>query len=296
MYGYPPRFEYWRPDSLGEAAAFLADHREDAVALAGGMSVLPRLKARAVRPRCVVDIGRLGELAGGAHLAGDSIVIGALTTHADLARAELVSSRAGALAEAAGQIGDPQVRNAGTIGGSVGEVYPGADLPGCLLALGARLRCTGPKGTRTVPVAEQFGDGDRVATGGGELVVAVEVPAQPPRSGGAHVRLERRAGVAVVGATAQVTLDEAGRYARVRAALTALRPGPVGVLGDGTLQSEVPGAEVHREAARSALEGLWSYDDVKGSAGYRLDVAAAVLARALDRAGERATRARGGDA
>jgi carbon-monoxide dehydrogenase medium subunit len=272
----------------------LAEHEGEAAALAGGMSLIPKLKARQRRPAHVVDIGRLDAL-GGEPAVDGALVVPALTSYRALAGSTAVRDAVPVLAEAAGQLADPQVRNAGTIGGAVAEVYPGADLPATLLALDARLRVVGPDGEATRSVAEQFAAEDRVAGGPEELVVAVEVPLPGERSGAAHIRLERRSGLAVLGCAACVTLDEQGRYATVRAALHALRPAPVAVLTDGALEGREPDGALHREAAEAATSGQESFDDLRGSADYRRQVAAAVLARALDRAAERAGAQQGGD-
>jgi aerobic carbon-monoxide dehydrogenase medium subunit len=294
MYAYPAPFEYHRPETVEEATELLAGHEGEAAALAGGMSLIPKLKARQRRPAHVVDIGRLAELRGEPRVNG-SLVVPALTSYRELSASAAVRDAVPALADAAGQLADPQVRNAGTIGGAVAEVYPGADLPATLLALDARLRCVGPDGEATRTVEEQFAAGDRVASGPAELVVAVEVPLPADRAGAAHVRLERRSGLAVLGCAACVTLDEQGHYATVRAALHGLRPAPVAVLTDGGLEGREPAGAVHREAAEAATSGLESFDDLRGSAEYRRQVAAAVLARALDRAAERAGAQQGGD-
>jgi carbon-monoxide dehydrogenase medium subunit len=289
---YPPPFEYHRPEQLAEATALLADLGPDAAVLAGGMSLIPRLKARTARPAHVVDIGRLAELAGARRQDG-VLAIGALTRHADLAGSADVAGPVPMLAEAARQIGDQQVRNWGTIGGSVGEVYPGADLPATLIALSARLRCHGAEGERTLTAEEQFAGGDTVATGPGELVTAIEVDVPPPRSGGAHVRLERRLGLAVVACSAMVTLDEQGRYATARAAVSAVRAAPVPALSGAELAGQTPGPDLHREAAAGALADVDGLSDLRGSAAYRRRTAGVMIARALDLAAGRAAQNQG---
>ena len=283
---YPAPFDYHRPGSVAEAVELLHEHGPDAAALAGGMSLIPSMKARRARLGHVVDIGRLPELTG-VTAADGALMIGALTTHAELTRSAVVAEDVPVLAETALQIGDPQVRNAGTIGGSVSEIYPGADLPACLLALRARLHCTGPGGESVLAMDEQFASEHDTATGG-LLVTKIEVPVPPVRPGAAHVRVERKAGLAVVGCSAQVTLDERGRYTAVWTVLNGLRPGPVvAIAGDGGLIGQEPRPEVHLDAARAALAGRDSFSDVKATAEYRVETASVVMARALDIAASR---------
>lgn len=285
---YPAPFEYHRASSADEAVRLVGSYGRDAEFLAGGMSLIPRMKARRSRPGHVVDIGRLPELTGVTTEDG-RLVIGALTTHAELASSPPVIDTVPMLAEAAGQIGDPQVRNAGTIGGSVAEVYPGADLAACLLALRASLRLVTDDGGREIGLDEQFASEQgrqAVATGGRQLVTHVEIPVR--RSAGAHVRLERKTGLAVVGCSAEVTLDEHGNYAEVWAALNGLCPGPVlAIAGDGGLAGQAPDPEVHRQAAEAAVAEVESFSDVRGSAEYRREMAAVVLSRALETAARR---------
>jgi carbon-monoxide dehydrogenase medium subunit len=272
---------------VSEAVSLLETHTPGAELLAGGMSLIPRMKARRSRPRHVIDIGWLPELSG-VSIQDGTMVIGALTKHAELASAPPVLRAAPLLAEAAARIGDPQVRNAGTIGGSVAEIYPGADLPACLLALRAKLRVVTSDGSRELSVGEQFASEDGVATGGRGLVTHIELPPVGERSGEAHVRLERKAGLAVVGCSARVVLDEHGAYTRVWAACNGLRPGPVLLIaGDGGLAGHRPDPELHRQVAEAALEDVESFDDVRGSAQYRRRTAAVVVTRTLNLAAQR---------
>jgi carbon-monoxide dehydrogenase medium subunit len=148
VYGYPAPFAYHRPEDIEEAVALLAGYGGQAAALAGGMSLIPKLKARERRPSHIVDIGRLGALAGEPTVDG-GLIVPALTPYRDLARSPLVRRAVPVLAEAAAQVADPQVRNAATLGGAVAEVYPSADMPATLIALGARLHCLSADGERT---------------------------------------------------------------------------------------------------------------------------------------------------
>jgi carbon-monoxide dehydrogenase medium subunit len=287
---YPPPFQYHRPETVSEATELLAEYDGQAVALAGGMSLLPKLKAREFHPSHVVDIGRLSDLASSSRGEG-SIFIGALTSHADVAKSDMVRAEVPMLAEAAAKLGDPQVRNAGTIGGSVAEVYPGADLAACLVALNARMHCVGRGGRRVIYVADQFATAGLLATEAAELIEKIEIQTPEPslRCGGAHLRLERRQGLAVVGCSAWVTLDANGCYRSVSCVLNGLAPQPVSALSNPEqLVGQVPDAGTHRDVAAEALDGRESFSDIRGSGAYRIDVAKSLLARALDCAAKRA--------
>src|SRR5580704_7657231 len=143
----PASFDYEVADSAAHALSLLTEHGEDAKLLAGGHSLLPMMKVRLAQPAVLIDIARLGELAG-IRLEGDQVVVGATTRHAEVAESPLLKAEAPILAYAAGQVGDPQIRHRGTIGGSLAHADPSADLPMALTALGGSLELTGPGGTR----------------------------------------------------------------------------------------------------------------------------------------------------
>ena len=147
-------FDYYRAGSVSEAGQLLQAH-PGAKLLAGGHSLIPLLKLRLAAPAAVIDIGRIGELKG-ITVSGDTLKIGSLTTHAELAAAAAVRQHAAALAEAAGQIGDPAVRNRGTVGGNVAHADPASDLPTVLAALGATFVVVGAGGARTIDASEFF--------------------------------------------------------------------------------------------------------------------------------------------
>src|SRR5438034_1297346 len=152
---YPATFEYHRVGSVEEAVGLLARYKDDAKLLAGGHSLIPMMKLRLAQPKHVVDIGRIGGLSS-VREEGGTIVIGALTTHYTVESNAALKSRCAILPEAAAMIGDPQVRNLGTIGGSLAHADPAADWPAVVLALGAELRAVGPKGARTIKAEEFF--------------------------------------------------------------------------------------------------------------------------------------------
>ncbi len=202
---YPPAFEYHRAASTAEALDLLARHA-GAKLLAGGHSLIPMMKLRLAQPAVVIDIGRLEELAG-VCADGDLLRVGALTTHARLAADPTLREACPLLAEAAGKIGDPQVRNKGTIGGNIAHADPASDLPAVLVALGAAVRLQGADGERRVPADEFFHGLLQSDVRPGELITEIEVPRLAAGTGSCYLKVEHPAsGYAVCGAAAVVTL------------------------------------------------------------------------------------------
>ncbi|MDX1522384.1 MAG: FAD binding domain-containing protein, partial [Anaerolineae bacterium] len=177
---YPPKFDYYRAGSVSEALSLRSQH--DGKFLAGGHSLIPTMNLRLADPGSLIDIGRLSDLKG-ISVSNGSVRIGALTTHAMVAASGDVPA---GLAEAAGMIGDPQVRNRGTVGGNVAHADPASDLPTILTALGATFHLTGPGGDRTVAAADFFTGLFETALGEDEMVTAVEVPTEGSGSGSAY--------------------------------------------------------------------------------------------------------------
>src|SRR5579884_3647617 len=178
----PAAFEYFAPTSVREAISLLQQHGDDAKVLAGGHSLLPLMKFRLAQPKVVVDIGRIPGL-DGITVAGDKVVIGALATHDAVERSPILKEKCPLLPETAAVIGDMQVRNRGTIGGSLAHADPAADYPGAILALDAEIVATGPAGTRTIPARDFFVEMLTTALGPAELITEVRVPVLPPGTG-----------------------------------------------------------------------------------------------------------------
>src|SRR5207249_4888000 len=183
---YAPDFNYYRAGSVAEATELLKKN-PGAKLLAGGHSLIPLLKLRLAAPSALIDIGRIAELKGVAVKDG-TVRIGALTTHADLAASAALAESCPALAEAAQQVGDPAVRNRGTIGGNVAHADPASDLPTVLTALGARFTISGPGGTRTIDANGFFTGMMTTALGDNDLLTAIEVPAKQKGQGMAYVK------------------------------------------------------------------------------------------------------------
>jgi carbon-monoxide dehydrogenase medium subunit len=219
---YSADFDYHRARSLADAQRLLAA-TPGAKLLAGGHSLVPLLKLRLAAPTAVIDIGRVPELRGISR-QGDTIRIGALTTHAELASSAELRKSAAALAEAAAIVGDPAVRNRGTIGGNVAHADPASDLPTVLVALDARFVAVGPKGERTVPADQFFTGIMSTALAEDEILAAVLVPASARGQGSAYVKFSHPASrYAVIGAAALVTVKD-GTCAAARVALGGLLP------------------------------------------------------------------------
>src|SRR5690349_3763264 len=172
---YPATFDYSAPATIEEAVRLLAEHGDNAKLLAGGHSLLPLMKLRFAQPAHVVDLRRIPTLRGIVR-DGASLAIGAMTTYSELAASGDIRDLASAIADAAAHIGDPQVRNRGTIGGSLAHADPNADLPAVMLALGASIDTAGPEGRRSIRVDEFFQGLFTTALGAGELITEVRVP------------------------------------------------------------------------------------------------------------------------
>ncbi|MEZ5398181.1 MAG: xanthine dehydrogenase family protein subunit M [Bryobacteraceae bacterium] len=282
---YPAQFDYVRAGSAAEASELLA-RNPGAKLLAGGHSLIPVLKLRLAAPPKIIDIGRIAELRG-ISSAGGTLRIGALTTHAAIAASADVKSGARALAEAAGMIGDPAVRNRGTIGGNVAHADPASDLPTVLVALGATIHVSGPGG-RAIPAAEFFRGLMETALGEHELVTAVEVPVGGP--GQSYVKFSHPASrYAVIGVAAAVTAKD-GKCASASVAIGGLTMAPVRLSG---VEAALVGQALTGDAiaAAAAHTGAGLGDDLMGdiyaSAEYRKSVAPVYVRRAITAAAGR---------
>src|SRR5712671_6390381 len=204
---YPAEFAYHRATSLAEVGDLLRQH-PGAKILAGGHSLIPLLKLRLAAPSALVDIGRVAELKG-MTLADGAVRIGALTTHAELSTSPLIREHAPALAEAAAHVGDPAVRNRGTIGGNVAHADPASDLPCVLSALGARFAVLGRTGEKTHTAHEFFKGMMTTVVGEHDLLTAVEVPLKVRGQGMAYVKFDHPASrYAIIGVAAVLTMDD----------------------------------------------------------------------------------------
>jgi carbon-monoxide dehydrogenase medium subunit len=288
---YPASFAYHAATSVQEAIALLTQLGDDAKLLAGGQSLIPAMKLRLAQPATLVDLGGIAELRG-VRQDGDHLAIGALTLHADVASADLVRQHAPALAEAAERIGDVQVRNRGTIGGSVAHADPKADLPVVLTALDASIVAASASGTRTLPIDEFFVDYYETALEPNEVLTEVRVPLPAPGNGQAYTKLGHPAsGYVVVSAGALLTLDAAGTCTAARVAIGGVSSGPLRATAtEAALVGQVLTPEVIAAAAAHAADEAEPEDDPYASADYQRHVAGVYAKRALGAAAARARR------
>ena len=287
---YAPDFAYYRADSVAEIGRLLRKH-PGAKVLAGGHSLIPLLKLRLASPPALIDIGRIGELKG-ISVADGRVRIGALTTHAQIAASADVAKHAPALAAAAGVIGDPAVRNRGTIGGNVAHADPASDLPTVLLALGATFAVATDDGERTIAAGEFFQGMMATALGDHDIVTAIDVPAAPGGQGQAYEKFSHPASrYAVIGVAATVEL-RGGTVGNVAVALGGLVPAAARA---GSVEQALSGQAASAEAIAGAAAAV-SKDlgddligDIYASAEYRRAMAPVCVKRALTAALKRAS-------
>jgi carbon-monoxide dehydrogenase medium subunit len=275
----PPAFDYARPSSVDEAVRTLADAGEDAKVLAGGQSLLPLLRLRLAFPELVVDVGRIPELRG-VREDGDTLVIGAMTTHHDVIRDPLVRRHAGLLAAATATVADPAVRHRGTLGGSLAHADPAGDLPAVVLALDAELVAVGPGGRRTIPAGEFFLDYLQSALAPDELLVEVRVPKKDGWS--FHYEKFHRVAQAwaIVGVAALVRRDD-GHIAEARIGLTNMGATPLRAAAAERALAGAGDPQAVARAAEAAAEGTQPSQDVSASPEYRAHLARVLTKRAV---------------
>lgn len=285
----PRAFEYVRPTTLDEAKQLLANRADDAKILAGGHSLLPMMKLRLAAPAVLIDIGRLAELDGIREQDG-MIVIGACTTHYAAETSALLQQRCPLMAETAAAIGDVQVRNRGTIGGSVAHADPAADWPAALLALDAQVTLARTSGERTVSAGDLFIDLMLTSMESDEILTELRVPANPPRAGGAYLKVPQPAsGFALTGVAAQVTLGDNDTVQQVAVGITGVASAPYRASAtESALQGRAATAEAVAQAAARATDNVEALEDIHASPEYRLHLAQVYTRRALMRAIERA--------
>jgi carbon-monoxide dehydrogenase medium subunit len=283
----PAEFQYHRPGSLDQALALLG---EESRPLAGGHSLLPLMKMRLSTPEALVDLADVPGLDGISE-DGDGLRVGALAMHASVAESELVRSRCPVLAETAALIGDPQVRNRGTLGGSVAHADPAADYPTILTALGATLSVTGENGEREIAADDFFVGMFATALQPGELVVAAKVPATPAGTGAAYVKHRHPASFYAVVGVAAVVAVENGSCTNARLTIGGVTGSPV----DATAAAEaVVGTPPSDESAAAAADTVAqalpnAMSDTYASGEYRTYLAGVLAKRALEIAFDRAS-------
>lgn len=286
MYAHP--FSYHRAASLEEAANLLQQLGEDPRLIAGGQSLIPLMKMRLARPTALIDINFIPSLDVIQRNNGE-LRLGALVRHTEIEHSE-VASAIPIVHDCAAGIADVQVRNQGTIGGSIAEADPSGDWATALLALDSSVRCFRPNGERTVPLNEFIKDAYTSVLEHDELVREVIVKVPPRNSGGAYVAFKRSAPVyATVSAAAQVTLDDKGSFKDARIIL-----GCVGLMAirvkdaESALQGKPISGKTIQQAAEAAREAAEPQSDMRGSADYKRTLVAALVKRAIGIAARRA--------
>jgi len=287
----PAVFEFHRATTVDEAIALLQQHGDGAKLLAGGHSLLPVMKLRLAEPSHLIDISRLADDdLRGVRLDGDTLRIGALTTHQQLERDPLLRERCPLLAETAARVGDRQVRNRGTLGGALAHADAAADYPASVLALEADLVARGAGGERVIPVADFFVAFLTTSLAPDEVLTEIRVPAAGPRTGANYQKLANQAsGYALVGVAAVVAVDEQGRCTKARVGITGVTDTARRALAtEAALDGKTLDEATISAAAAQATDGLDPLDDLHAPADYRLRVTQGLTKRALLAAVERA--------
>jgi carbon-monoxide dehydrogenase medium subunit len=285
----PAPFDYHVANSVDEAIALMTQYGDDAKLLAGGHSLLPTMKLRLAQPAHLIDLGRIHGLSY-IHDDGDHIAVGAMTTYATLERSPLIQENYPMLVEGIAEIGDQQVRNRGTIGGSVAHNDPSADMPGMVLALKADIHVKGPNGTRVIHADDFFLDLFQTALQPGEVITQLTFPKRAPHSGSAYEKLANKAShYAVVGCAAVITLDASGACSAASVVITGASVRPIRASAvEAALAGQHLGEEHIANAASHAAEGLELISDIHGSRDYRAQMATVMAKRAITRAVHRA--------
>ena len=286
---FPANFGYVAARTVEDALLLLTKHGEEGKLLAGGHSLIPAMKLRLQSPQMLIDLGTVPGLRG-VRADGNQLVIGALTVHADVASSDLVRKHVPGLAEAASLIGDVQVRNRGTIGGSVAHADPAADLPVILTALDAAFVVQSSSGNRTIAVDEFFTDFYTTAISANEILTEIRVPIPGARSGTAYAKLPHPAsGYVVVSAGVLVTRQASGSCTAARVAIGGLGSGPCRAIAtEIELQGKPLTPQIIAAAAAKAAEETDPVEDSYASVEYKLHVATVYARMAIEAALERA--------
>jgi carbon-monoxide dehydrogenase medium subunit len=281
----PAPFEYVRPDSVEGAIEALGEGGYGAKVLAGGQSLIPAMNFRLAQPSVLVDLAGIDALRGICVSEDGGLVIGAMTTHTSVERSDLVVERAPLLAEAMPWVAHPQIRNRGTLGGSLAHADPAAELPSVMQALDALFHVRGPDGVRTIPVGEFYWGLFTTALEPDELLTAVEIPAGRPGARCAFEEVSRRHGdFALVGVAAVVEQDDDGVVRDARISLLSVGDGPV--LAEGAMRDlvgEKLTPDAIRQAAATTAADLDPPGDIHASPAFRTHLAGVLTTRALTR-------------
>jgi carbon-monoxide dehydrogenase medium subunit len=277
---YPASFDYHRPSTIDEAIALLSRHGDDAKVLAGGHSLIPAMKLRLARPAVIIDIGRIADFSY-VRDAGDQVAIGAMATHGDIESSAVLKRVCPLLPETAVHIGDVQVRNKGTIGGSLAHADPAADWPATMLALEAEIDVVGPRGRRTLRAGEFFVDLLQTALAPDEILVEIRVP--KTSAAVAYVKTEQKASGFALAGVAAVVGPGGVRVGITGVAAKAYRA----VAVERALDGRPLAPESIALAAAHAADGVEALGDIHASPEFRMHLARVNTARALKHASAR---------
>jgi carbon-monoxide dehydrogenase medium subunit len=286
---FPANFGYVAARSVDEALQLMAKHGEEGKLLAGGHSLIPAMKLRLQSPQTLIDLATVPGLRG-VRVDGNNLIIGALTVHTDVATSDLVRKHLPGLAEAASVIGDVQVRNRGTIGGSVAHADPAADLPVILTALNVSFIVQSATGNRTIAVDDFFTDFFTTAINANEILTEIRVPIPSAGSGSAYAKLPHPAsGYVVVSAGALITRQASGSCTAARIAIGGLGSGPCRAIAtEIELQGKPLTPQVIAAAAAKAAEETDPVEDSYAGVEYKLHVATVYARKAIEEAVRRA--------
>jgi aerobic carbon-monoxide dehydrogenase medium subunit len=280
-------FEYRTPKSLKEVHANLKEFGSDAKLVAGGTALIIMMKQRLVRPSCLISLRSVRGL-NGIELQNGGLRIGGLATHRQVESSPLVRRRLPMLAETYHHVATLRVRNMATVGGGLAHADPNQDPPPSLIALGATLKATSANGSRVIPMDEFFKDYYETVLNPDELITEVMVPKLPPNSGAAYIKFLPRTAddYATVSAAAVLSLDKSNKtIADVRIALGSVGVTPIrATAAEAVLRGQPLKAEAFAEAGEKAKEAVDPISDFRGSAGYKKDMAAVFVRRALEKA------------
>lgn len=284
---YPSDFEYAAPTTLDEAITLLQSN-EDAKVLAGGHSLLPMMKVRLANPPMLVDVGKIPELRRIS--SNGTLVIGATATYDDIAHSSEVQQHCPLLSEAIHHIGDPQVRNRGTLGGALAHSDPAADMTAVALALSATIKARGPRGTREIPIDDFFVDMLQTQLEQDEVLTEIVVPPRSGRVGMAYEKFKHPAsGYAIVGVAAVVVLNDQGAITECRVGVTGAGPkAQRAATTESMLMGQTPTAETIKAAAEMAAENMELLSDLAASEEFRAHLVRVHARRALEKAVARA--------
>jgi aerobic carbon-monoxide dehydrogenase medium subunit len=286
----PEPFEYHVAHSVDEASRLVAQFGAEGKILAGGHSLVPLMKFRLAAPKYLVDISRLSDLKY-IREDGERIEIGALTTHYQIESSELLKAKCPLLPETAAEIGDAQVRNKGTLGGSISHADPAGDWPATIVALDAETKAISARGERWIAAKDFFVELLTTALEGDEILTAVRVPVLEARTGSAYLKFRHPAsGYAMVGVAAVVSLKEQGHITKATVGITGVGPKAYRATAvEDALQGKPVTANRLAEASSHAAVGIEVNSDLSASAEYRTHLASVYTRRALERAIERAS-------